>query len=227
MEIKGINLTNISVVDASVLTENLALYIDANNPSSYNGTGTVITDLSSNGRTQNLQNAAQYNVSGGIKSFDCTIGTYYITASVVGPVLPTAGFTYVDWAKMISSTATYRTLFRTDLYDHPLLINTGTNDLGMWDSNGLSFVTANYNVSSWANIWAQWSVVGDSAGQQFYINDVLVGSTSVSAAGNSHRYISLSNQAFGYIGNTLLYTSKLTELQIRRIYYKFRGYYSV
>ena len=155
MEIKGINLSNISVVDTYIPATSLALYIDANNPSSYGGTGTVITDLSGNSRTQNLQNALQYNVSGSIKSFNCSINTYYITANVVGPVLPTTGFTYVAWAKMISSSATYRTLFRTNPNDHPLLININTNNLGMWDNGGFNFVTANYNVSSWANVWAQ------------------------------------------------------------------------
>ena len=46
------------------------IYIDANNSSSYPGTGTNITDLSGNGRTQVLASAAQYTVLNGVKCFD-------------------------------------------------------------------------------------------------------------------------------------------------------------
>jgi hypothetical protein len=220
MIIQGVALENIRVVDASIITQNLAIWIDANNASSYSGTGTNVTDLSGNGRTQVLSSAGIYSMLNGVKCFDCTT-TGQITASSIGPVLPTSGFTYIAWARMNSSSATFRTLFRTNPNDHPLLININTNNLGMWDNDGLNFVTANYDVSSLADVWAQWTVVGDSAGQQFYINGVLVGSTNVSSAGNSHWYIgSVSNgQPFGYIANVELYTAKLTQEQILQNYY--------
>lgn len=224
MIIQGVTLTGTRVVDASIITQNLAIWIDADNSSSYPGTGTSVFDLSGNGRTQTLSSAGIYTVLTGVKCFDCTT-TGQITANAIGPVLPTTGFTYITWARMNTSNTTYRTLFRTNPNDHPLLINANTNDLGMWDNNGLSFVTANYNVSSLAGVWAQWTVVGDSSGQQFYINGVLVGSTAVSAAGNSHWTIgSIGNgQPFGYIANTFLYTTKLTVEQIQQNYYGLRS----
>ncbi len=220
MIIQGVSLNGVRVVDASFITQNLAIWIDANNASSYSGTGTSVTDLSGNGRTQVLSSAGIYSMLNGVKCFDCTT-TGQITANTIGPVLPTTGFTYIAWARMNSSSATYRTLFRTSPNDHPLLININTNNLGMWDNDGLNFVTANYNVSSLADVWAQWTVVGDSAGQQFYINGVLVGSTNASSAGNSHWYTgSVSNgQPFGYIANMQLYTTKLTQEQILQNYY--------
>ena len=228
MIVQGVALTGTRVVDASIITQNLALWIDADNASSYPGTGTSVFDLSGNARTQLLSSAGIYTVLSGVKCFDCTT-TGQITANTVGPVLPTSGFTYIAWARMNSSSATFRTLFRTNLYDHPLLINVNTNDLGMWDNNGLNFITANYNVSSFADIWAQWTVVGDSAGQQFYINGVLVGSTNVSSAGNSHWTIgSIGNgQPFGYIANTFLYTAKLTQEQIQQNYYGLKSRFGV
>jgi hypothetical protein len=219
MIIQGVSLNGVRVVDASILTQNLAIWIDANNSSSYSGTGTSVTDLSGNSRTQNLQAATQYTMLNGVKCFDCTTNTNYITSNTIGPVLPTSGFTYVAWVRLNSSSATYRTFFRTNPNDHPLLININTDNLGMWDNNGLNFVTANYNVSGLADTWAQWTVVGDSAGQQFYINGVLVGSTNVSAAGNSHHYTGLSGQPFGYIANMQLYTAKLTQEEILQNYY--------
>ncbi len=97
----AMNMMNNNV--ATLYTSNLAIYIDANNPSSYPGTGTSITDLSGNGRTQNLSSAGQYTVLSGVKCFDCNSNS--ITAATIGPTLPTSGFTYIAWARMKSSSA--------------------------------------------------------------------------------------------------------------------------
>lgn len=222
MIIQGVTLNGTRVVDASFITQNLAIWIDANNSSSYSGTGTSITDLSGNGRTQNLVNANQYTMLTGVKCFDCTT-TNAISAASIGPVLPTSGFTYIAWARMISSTAQYRTLFRTSVSDHPLLINTGTNTLGMWDNNTNAFYSAGYDVASLANVWVQWCVTGNSSGQTFYINGQQVGTTTQSAAGNSHNTTgsdaSPGTQMFGYIANMELYTAILTQEQILQNYY--------
>ena len=226
MIISGVSLNSTRVVDASVITQNLAIWIDANNSSSYSGSGTSITDLSGNGRTQNLVSASQYTTLSGVKCFNCS-STNAISAATIGPTLPTSGFTYIAWARMISSTAQYRTLFRTNLYDHPLLINTGTNTLGMWDNNGTNFNSTGYDVASLANIWTQWVVSGNSSGQTFYINGQQVGTTTQTAAGNNHNITGMDaspgSQPFGYIANMLLYTTKLTQEQIQQNYYNQKG----
>lgn len=220
MIIQGVSLNGVRVVDASIITQDLAIWIDANNASSYSGTGTSITDLSGNGRTQNLQAAAQYTMLNGVKCFDCTTNTNYITAASISPVLPTTGFTYVAWARMNSSTSTWRTLYRSNPSDHALLIEIGTNRLGMYDNQTNAFYPSGYNdVSSLANVWVQWAVTGDSSGQTFYINGQQVGTTVKTAAGNSHWYTGLEDQPFGYIANMELYTAKLTQEQILQNYY--------
>jgi hypothetical protein len=220
MIIQGVALENIRVVDASIITQNLAIWIDANNASSYSGTGTTITDLSGNGRTQNLQAASQYTMLNGVKCFDCTTNTNYITAASTVPVLPTTGFTYIAWARMISSSVSWRTLYRSTPNDHALLIEIGSNRLGMYDNDTNAFYPSGYNdVSSLADTWVQWAVTGDSSGQIFYINGVQVGTTVNTVAGNSHWYISLNGQPFGYIANVELYVAKLTQEQIQQNYY--------
>ncbi len=220
MIIQGVTLNGVRVVDASIITENLAIWIDANNASSYSGTGTSITDLSSNGRTQNLQAASQYTMLNGVKCFDCSTNTNYITAASIAPVLPTTGFTYIAWARMISSSATWRTLFRSSPSDHALLIEIGTNRLGMYDNQTSAFYPSGYNdVSSLADVWVQWAVTGDSSGQTYYINGQQVGTTVQTAAGNSHWYIGLGGQPFGYVANMELYVAKLTQEQILQNYY--------
>jgi hypothetical protein len=232
MIVQGVTLNGTRVVDASIIIPNLAIWIDANNSSSYGGSGTSITDLSGNGRTQNLTNAGQFTTLSSIKCFDCSSSGLGIGAASIGPTLPTSGFTYISWARIIASTATFRTLFRTSPDDHPILINAGTNDLGMWD-NSSTFHSAGYNVSSLANTWAQWVVTGDSSGQTFYINGQQVGTTTYSSAGNSHNITGNvgqapgSTQPFGYIANMLLYTTKLTQEQIQQNYYYYKSLFGV
>lgn len=229
MIVQGVTLNGTRVVDASIITQNLAIWIDANNSSSYPGTGTAITDLSGNGRTQNLVSATQFTTLSGVKCWDCTNPSTNnaISAASAGPILPTTGFTYIAWARMIASTANYRTLFRTYPDDHPLLIGIGTNQLGTWDNNGTNFHSVGYDVAGLANVWTQWAVTGDSSGETFYINGQQVGTTTASSAGNNHNITGNASapggQPFGYIANMFLYTAKLTPEQIQQNYYGLKG----
>ena len=231
MIVQGITLTGARVVDGSIITPNLAIWVDANDPASYPGSGTTVTDLSGNGRTQNLSTAAAYTVLSGVKCWDFS-GTYIMRTAVASPTLPTTGFTYIAWARMISSSAAWRTLFRTGPADHPLIIGLGSNRLGMYDNTTNAFYPSGYNdVSSLANVWAQWVVSGDSSGQTFYINGQQVGTTVQTAAGNIHDWTggvgTPNGQSFGYVANMFLYTSKLTLEQIQQNYYGLKGRFSV
>jgi len=224
MIIQGVTLNGTRVVDGSIITQNLAIWIDANNSSSYPGTGTAITDLSGNGRTQNLTLASQYTVLSGVKCFDCN--SNHIAAASIGPLLPTTGFTYIAWARMKSSSADWRTLYRSSPDDHAILIQVGTDNLGMFNNPTTTFYPSGYTVASLANVWTQWAVTGDSTGQTFYINGQQVGSvTGQTAAGNSHWLTGGINntQNFGYIANMELYTAKLTQEQIQQNYYGLKG----
>ena len=186
MIIQGVALKGVRVVDASFVTSNLAIWVDANNSSSYSGSGTTVTDLSGNSRTQNLSSASAYTMLNGVKCWDFS-GTYIMRAASAVPTLPTTGFTYIAWARMISSSAGWRTLFRTNPADHPLLIELGSNRLGLYDNTTNAFYSAGYDVSSLADTWVQWATTGDSTGQTFYINGQQVGTVSgQTAAGNNH-----------------------------------------
>jgi hypothetical protein len=196
----------------------LILYSDVAN---YTAGATTLTDSTGNGHTQTIA-AASYVDGGpflGIKSFNCT-ADYDIQAVTTGPTLPTTGFTYLVWAKMNSSSADYRTLFRTIPNDHPLLIDIGTNTLGMWDNDGSNFNSTGYDVSAFADVWALWAVTGNSSGQTFYINGVEVGTTAQSAAGNSHSHVGGidTEQSFGYVADVRLYNGQLTQSEIQTIY---------
>ena len=222
MIIQGVNITGGIVKDAYDTTSNLLVFIDANNATSYPSSGTTITDLSGNGYTHTLSGPG-FTTVGGVKCWDCTT-TGQIVCNGTGPTLPTSGFTYIAWARMIASSATYRTLFRTEPNNHPILINAGTNTLGMWDNVSGGFQSSGYDVTALATVWAQWVTTGDSSGQTFYINGQLVGTESGhTAAGNTHAYIGTmtAGQPFGYIANAYLYSVKLSAEDI------FRHYWSV
>ena len=231
MIVQGITLTGTRVVDGSIITPDLAIWVDANDPASYPGSGTVVTDLSGNGRTQNISSAAAYTVLSGVKCWDFS-ATYVMRAASAVPTLPTTGFTYIAWARMIASSAAWRTLFRTNPADHPLLIEIGSNRLGMYDNNTNLFYPSGYNdVSALADVWAQWVVSGDSSGQTFYINGQQVGTTVQTAAGNSHDWTggvgTPNSQSFGYMANMFLYTSQLTLEEIQQNYYGLKERFGV
>jgi len=211
-----------------IVTTNLAIWIDANSPVSYAGSGTSIIDLSGNNRTQNLALASQFTTLSDVKCFDCNSNA--ITAAVTGPLLPTTGFTYIAWARIKSSSADWRTLFRSSPDDHAILIQVSTDNLGMFNNPTSTFYPAGYTVTSLANTWAQWAVTGDSAGQTFYINGQQVGTvTGQTAAGNNHWLLGgISNsQNFGYVANMLLYTAKLSQTQIQQNYTALRNRFSI
>lgn len=216
----------------SIVTSGLVMSLDAANPRSYSGSGTTVYDVAGT-TTHSLLGGANYTVLSGVKCFDCSISGYYMAPSAAGaPVLSTSGYTYVAWARMKSSNAEWRTLWRTTPDDHPLLVQSGGTNLGMYDNNGTAFNDSGYNTTPYYDIWAQWTVVGSTAtGSTFYINNAQVGSTvAQSAAGNTHNAVGGAggSQAFGYIGNFMLYNNKMLSLaEITQNYNAMRGRYGV
>jgi hypothetical protein len=217
------NNYNATKSDYVYTANNTLFYIDANDPQSYSGAGSNILDLSGNGVIHTMTNATYKSIYG-VKCFDCT-GTNNVIRSSAGLTLSTSGYTYVSWARVLSSSAGFRTLYRAAPNDHPLIINIGTNTLGVWDNDTSLFYSSGYDITNIVEKWVQWSVVGDSSGSTFYINGDLVGTASKSAAGNKHDYISLDLQSFGYVANVILYNAKLTQDQIKQNYDALKSVY--
>ena len=201
-----------------IYTGSMSIWIDANDPASFSGGS--ITDLSGNNYTHTLTAGATSSTIFGFKSFDCTTGNKRIVVNGTGPTLPTTGYTYVVWAKIISSNSLFRTLLYTNSPKYtPITIPNGTNTLGYWDT---AFRSSGYDISSLADTWVQYSVVGDNSSQTFYINDSQVGSSiSYGSGGTTHWGLGnndLAGQPFGHVGNMMLYNKKLTLDQIKQNY---------
>jgi hypothetical protein len=126
-----------------------------------------------------------------------------------GPTLPTSGYTYITWARILSSSASWRSLLRTN-NNVPILVQTGTDDLGYYDS---VFRDSGYNVTPVEEVWVQYAVVGDNTSSVFYINGAQVGTVAYGAGGDTHLQWGNNGtaiQPWGYVANLYLYNRKLS-----------------
>ena len=209
-----------------IYTGSMSIWIDANDPASYIS-GTSVGDLSGNGYTHSLTSGATPSTIYGFGSFDCTTGLKRIEVNGTGPILPTTGYTYVAWARLVSNNfSSFRTLLYTKISSDkytPITIPNGTNTLGWWDINPpAQFRTSGYGLTSSVDVWVQYAVVGDNSSQTFYINDTQVGNTIPYGIGTTTHWglgnNATANQPFGYVGNMMLYNKKLTLDEIKQNY---------
>ena len=118
-------------------TGSMSIWIDANDPESFSG-GSV-NDISGNNYTHTLTAGATLSTIFGFKSFDCSTVNERVEVNGTGPTLPTTGYTYVAWARLISNNfSSYRTLLYTNISGDkytPITILNGSNTLGWWDRN--------------------------------------------------------------------------------------------
>jgi len=209
-----------------IYTGSMSIWIDANDPASFSG-GSV-NDLSGNNYTHTLTAGATSSTIFGFKSFDCSTGNERVEVNGTGPTLPTTGYTYVAWARLISNNfSSYRTLLYTNISGDkytPITIPNGTNTLGWWDRNPpAQFRTSGYGLTSSVDVWVQYAVVGDNSSHTYYINDAQVGNSVPYGISGTTTHWGLGNNAlagqpFGYIGNMMLYNKKLTQAEIKQNY---------
>jgi hypothetical protein len=125
----------------SIPKDGLALHLDANNTSSYPGTGTVWYDLSGNGSNFNIT-ANAFTTASSISYMDFN-GTRGMAKCALGRDAPVNSFyrnnsdiTIVTWTRIKNSSTDWRTLIRgyTIGSQHQVIVNTGGWDIGMYDS---------------------------------------------------------------------------------------------
>ena len=200
----------------NIVTTGLIMQLDANNSSSYPGSGTTIFDLTGS-FNNTLSGGATFTTLNGVKCFDCTTGTEKVVVNGTGPTLPTSGYTYITWARIISSSVSWRTLLRTN-NRVPLLVEIATDNLGYYDS---VFRDSGYNVTPDEDVWVQYAVVGDDTSSIFYINGTQVGTVVYGAGGDTHLEWGNNGtaiQPFGYLANLYFYNRKLTLGEITQQY---------
>jgi hypothetical protein len=205
----------------SIVSSGLVIQLDAYDSSSYPGTGTTVFDIT--GGYNHTLSGATYTVLNGIKCFDCTTGTDRVVVNGTGPTLPTSGYTYITWARLIPSTSGFRTLLYTNTTPinkiTPITIPNGGSTLGYWDT---AFRSSGHDASSSAGAWVQWAVVGDNSSQTFYIDGSQVGSTIAFGAGGTPHWgwgnNDLSGQPWGHVANMYFYNRQLSLSEITQQY---------
>jgi hypothetical protein len=196
----------------------LVIQLDAYESSSYSG-GTTVFDIT--GGYNHTLIGATYTVLNGIKCFDCTTGNNRVNYNLTGPTLPNSGYTYITWARLISSTAGFRTLLYTSGPPKitPITIPNGTSTLGYWATG---FVSSGHDVASSAGVWVQFAVVGTNTSQTFYINGSQVGSTINEGAGGTRHWgwgnNDTAGQPFGHVANMYFYNRQLSLAEITQQY---------
>lgn len=124
---------------------------------------------------------------------------------------------YIWWPRV--STSNWRTLFRGD-NDHAVIIQTGTNDLGMYSNRNGAFRDTGYDI-----IPGQWQTLivvgqGDSATattgtQTYYVNGVNVGTTDRVISGtNTYRLSWTDGQTPGYFISAGIFNTALDSTQV-------------
>ena len=91
--------------------------------------------------------------------------------------------------------------------------------MGYWDTE---FRSSGYDLSGQTDLWVQYSVVGDSSSQTFYINNIEVGDPISFGAGGTTHWTWGNNQGpsqpFGYVANLYFYDRKLSLSEIQQQY---------
>ena len=180
------------------ISSGLKLYLDADNISSYPGSGTIWYDLSGNNNNFNIVSTARQS-SGGINYMD--FGGSYGCAKSSSDInfASTQNATIIVWTKLLNSTANYKTLTRSYVNDHHVIVDTA-NSLGMFDNESSTFISSGVNVTNVnsRNLVSTWNMMTFklSATQSQY--QVLINNNSV--AGTINNANAAFTRGFGSIG---------------------------
>ena len=241
-----------ATVNPYVVTDGLVLLLDSDNLNSYDGNGTVWRDISGNNYDFNI-NASGFRTIGGIKHMDVE-GSYGAPIRINnngGYNVPTyQNATAQVFSTILNSTATWRTLLRGYVNDHPVLIRGGNgsdaNSLGYYENGGANFVDSGFDVNSIPNYTTQFNFLNfhfanSSPFWEFSYNTEAIQAqiTSSSASyqngfyvlgksdGGPNHDVAHGGQWWGKIGIFLYYNRKLTEAEKLQNYNAFAPRYNL
>ena len=187
-------VTSSNVVKAPIISNGLVINLDANNATSYAGSGSTWYDISGNNNNGTLNNTV-FTTTSGVSYFN------FSSARVDAPIPKSASMTFSAWAK--SSSFTNSMLFNTgnDWGGPDLFFYSGNSYWNVWDATGspLGFSSASID-----DHWHNYTIVNDaSTGAVLYFDGVAVGSASYHASNyTSNLYIGAASPAndYGWVG---------------------------
>ena len=207
-----------------IVEDGLVLALDAANTRSYPGSGSSWIDISSNNRNFTLSSGPSFTTLNGISCADKTGD-----GKISNTSMPNLGnnYTLMSWAYSLTDaqTSDWRTLFRTDTDEHPILIQNTTNLIGMWDG---SFRSYGITADNYEGKWTCYTAVGiGGSSQTLYLNDGSVNaSVNYNSTGEALDYIggdSLGGQNFGYVATAFFYDKSLSQSEVAQNYNALKG----
>ena len=240
-----------SITNVGIVSSGLVLHLDAGNAASYPGTGTVWTDLSGNGYNFNV-NSSAYSTTGGIANmnFEGSFGAAKrVVSSTLTDVPNFSNATIMCFSTILNSTGNWRTLVRASSTgdDHQVIIQSGTNNLGMYDNNGAAFISAGFDITSLPSPYTQfncltWRLSQSSPYYQFQYNNDPTTYSITNASSTYTQGFSIigayhngstgtgsgnSSQYWGKIAVFLYYNRVLTATEITQNYNALRSRYGL
>ncbi|HEY3321932.1 MAG TPA: autotransporter-associated beta strand repeat-containing protein, partial [Planctomycetota bacterium] len=139
-----------------------------------------------------------------------------------GVDLAGGNWTASAWFNGLYPSASWRTLFRGNVADHQVIVETGTSRLGCYDNASGSFRPSGYDVTvgGVTTGWHQLTAVGSGGTTTMYIDGVLAGTCDRQSLADIY---SVGNwggsQAFAqFIDEVYIYQSALTPAQVAQLY---------
>jgi hypothetical protein len=129
----------------------------------------------------------------------------------------------------------WRTLWRSQPDDHPLLVRIGDNVIGYYDNTndrtttattgtpGETFVSFGVNADSYQGTWRMYTLVGSGGyrgSTKLYIDETLVGTVNRSFGLMTHDRIGSAggSQQFGGIAEVMVYQKELSLSEVQSLY---------
>jgi hypothetical protein len=211
-----------SPVPARIITTDLLLYLDAENTSSYPGSGNILYDLSNNLNHGTLATTSMANIASSPKrfTFNGTSNNVVFTSSKFN--VPYTGKTIIAAAKLNPSFGTnvYRALFGN--------ISGGSRNFNFYlyqNGAGYQIHFADGGNNAFSNVltlatnqWYVFAVTQESNTVKFFVNGVLVSSTSGPLSqyqSSTDEYLGKAdNYWYGDINSFFIYKKGLSEIEI-------------
>jgi hypothetical protein len=209
--------------NAAIVSDSLALVLDAGNPRSYPGTGTAWYDLSGLGNHFTLNNTPTYNTSnGGLLTFS---GGSHAVNTASAPTLAVAATTHSVWFRTTTVSAGYQLLYGSS--GQPKLYLNG-QAVWLYQVGG-----STGNVIA-INTWYNVTATSDTTGTRYYLNGALIytqGAATWSTTPATYKVgqdPSGSSQSFsGSIPVVHVYRRALTENEVLQNFSALRGRYGI
>jgi hypothetical protein len=214
------------LVAARIVTADLLLYLDAGNTSSYPGSGTTWYDLSTNVNNGTLATSSMANTASVPKYFTFNGSSNNVSFGTSKFNTPYTGKTIIAAARLNSSFGTnqYRALFgnvgaSTRNFNFYIYKNVTGFQLHFADGGNNAFSNT---LTLATNQWYVFAVTQETNTVKFFVNGVLVSSTSGPLSQyqtSTEEYVGKAdNYWYGDINSFFIYKKGLSEVEILQNY---------